>query len=363
MTAKKIFLLIILGTLMNGLIMAQTQEEPKGKLSGVLFGAYFYNVVRDTGINSLKNAAYLGEKNVNGMTLQRALITYDYKWNSNFSSRIALESDEKNFTASSDGKANRFSMYLKDGWVQWRFHSYHALIVGLQATPPYEMMEGVWGNRFLEKTIIDLRGILSTRELGVGLKGQFDSTGVVKYHLLIGNNSASKPENDKYKRFYGQVIFSLVSGLSLLIYADYQMQASVRDTFIRQMVSGDILTNAFSVGYKKKDKLSAGIDYYLRNAKNAYNTGSALDNQTGMGFSAYGTYLFSPKVAAVLRYDYFEPNSKKSGDTRQLFIVACNLKPVEKFTISPNIVVESYEKTTRTITESVTARISFNWTF
>ncbi|MGC8823611.1 MAG: hypothetical protein ACP5PZ_03315 [Bacteroidales bacterium] len=361
---RKYFLICLTHLVIGSITMAHTSEEPKGKISGTIFGTYFYNVARDTGIKSLKNAAYAGEKDVNGMSVQRALLNYDYRLSRDFTSRIAVESDEKNFTASADNKSYRFTMFLKDAWVQWRFHANHAVIVGLQATPPYGMMEGTWANRFLEKTILDLRGLVSTRELGVGLKGQFDSTGIVKYHLLIGNNSPSKPEDNKYKRFYGQVIITPIANLALLIYTDYQMQASMRDTFINKTVSTDILTNAFSIGYTKKDKLSAGVDVYLTNAKNAYNTGSALENKSGMGVSMYGTYYFSSKVAAVLRYDYFEPNSKTSGDTRQLFIVACNLKPTEEFTISPNVVVESYEKIgTRDIKESVTARISFNWSF
>lgn len=361
---RKFLLHVILGLSISKIVLAQAVEEPKGKFSGTIFGTYFYNVARDTGIRNLKNVAYPGDKNVNGMSVQRALLNYDYKWNSSFSSRIALESDEKNFTASADNKSYRFSMFLKDAWVQWRFHMNHAVIFGLQATPPFEMMEGIWGNRFLEKTIIDLRGVVATRELGIGLKGQFDSTGTIKYHLLIGNNSPSKPEDNKYKRFYGQIIVSPIANLSFLVYTDYQMQASVRDTFIGKMVSGDILTYAFSVGYKKKDKLSAGVDVYLINAQNAHNSGIALENRSGMGISTYGTYYFSPKVAAVLRYDYFEPNNKVSGDTRQLFIVACNLKPSERFTIAPNVVMESYEKIgNRSITESISARISFNWTF
>lgn len=361
---RKCFLICLTNLIIGGTIMAQAPEEPKGKLSGTIFGTYFYNVARDTGIKNLKNAAYAGEKDVNGMAVQRALLNYDYRLNSDFTSRITVESDEKNFTASADNKSYRFTMFLKDAWVQWRFHAYHAVVVGLQATPPYGMMEGTWGNRFLEKSILDLRGLVSTRELGVGLKGQFDSTGMVKYHLLIGNNSPSKPEDNKYKRFYGQVIISPIANLALLVYADYQMQASVLDTFVNKAVSTDILTSAFSIGYSKNDKISAGMDFYLTSAKNAYNTGSALDNKSGLGISTYGTYYFSPKVAAVLRYDYFEPNSKASGDTRQLLIVACNLKPTDKFTISPNVVMESYEKVgNRDIKESVTARISFNWSF
>ncbi|MCX7987422.1 MAG: hypothetical protein N2662_10830, partial [Bacteroidales bacterium] len=281
----------------------------------------------------------------------------------NLSSRFAIESDEKNFSVGSDSKANRFTIFLKDAWVQWRFHKYHGVIIGLQGTPPYEVVEVTWGNRFLEKTILDLRGLLSTRELGVALKGQFDSIGIIKYHLLIGNNSPSKPEEDKYKRFYGQITVSPLQNFVFHLYADYQSKQSVADTFINKKVSNDVLISALGIGYRKKDKLMAGIESYISTFQNDYNTGTALVNRNGYGLSAYGTYYFTTKVAAVVRYDYFEPNNKKTGDIRHLFIVACNIKPVEKFTIAPNIVVESFEKTNRTITESVTARISFNWSF
>ncbi|MCX7986658.1 MAG: hypothetical protein N2662_06945, partial [Bacteroidales bacterium] len=106
-------------------LMSQNPNEPSGKIGGTLFGSYYYNVERDTAIKNLKNTAYSGAKDVNGFAVQRALIYYDYKLSNNLSSRFAIESDEKNFSVGSDSKANRFTIFLKDAWVQWRFHKYH----------------------------------------------------------------------------------------------------------------------------------------------------------------------------------------------------------------------------------------------
>ncbi len=348
-------------------ILFSQEIEEKGKIGGTIFGSYYYNVERDTAISNLKNTACNGEKNINGLALQRALIFYDYKWKTNLTSRISLESDEQNLTVGSDNKAKRLTIYLKDAFVQWKFHRWHSVVMGLQITPPYQLMESeLWQNRFLEKTIIDLRKAIPTRDIGISLKGQLDSTGRFKYHLFVANGSGEKPENDKYKRFYLQLEASPINNFYCLAYSDYQNKAKVTDSIMNKRVSSDIVTFALALGYKEKNKYTLALEGYQTISFHAYQPTATnpLETLQGIGISVFGIYHFSSIINAVIRYDYFEPNSKKSGDSRQFIIAACNFNIDSKLTLSPNVVIESYEKTNnKNYKNSITARLSFNWSF
>lgn len=360
-------LLVLITALLATNILAQKDDGPGGKLSGIIFGDYYYNAARDTGFTNLKNKATNGAKDVHGLQLRRIYFTYDYRFSSKFSSRVRLESDEANFTASSSNSANKFGMFVKDAFVKWNVIANHALIIGIQGGPAFEISEGVWGHRFLEKTILDLRGIVPSRDMAISLKGQIDSSGVIKYWLMYGNNSAGKPESDKYKRFYGHVEVTPVKNLSITAYADYQTKVDITNPYdANKEVSNNILTVAFFIGYKAKDKYSAGIETYYNQVNNGYNNTTALLNKTGIGMSVFGSYIINPKLAAIGRFDYFEPNgdANAKGDTRNWFIAGLTYKPAEIMIISPNVILETYEDIGDTeIKSSVTPRLSFSWTF
>lgn len=365
---KKSFF-ILLCFIVTVSISAQKADEPAGKISGVIFGDYYYNAIRDTGFANLKNTASTGAKDLHGLQFRRINLTYDYKFSSKFSTRVRLESDEANFTTSSSDKSSKFGVYIKDAWVRWNFSTNHELIIGVQPTNAFEVSEGIWGNRFLEKTILDLRGYVASRDMAISLKGKLDSTGIVKYWLMYGNNSPGKPETDKYKRYYANIELTPIKNLSITLYTDYQGKADIKDKYnANAEIANDILTAAFFVGYKVKNKYSFGVETIYNKITNGYEdkTDSVFVDKAGMGLSVFGSFNLAPKYALFGRFDYFEPNSNSQviGDTRNWMMFGLNYKPTEKIILSPNLIYETYEKIgTRVVKSSFTPRLSFSWTF
>ena len=50
---------------------------------------------------------------------------------------------------------------VKDAWLKWKnIFSGSDLIFGISPTPAFDVSEGAWGHRYLEKTIMDLDGIV-----------------------------------------------------------------------------------------------------------------------------------------------------------------------------------------------------------
>ncbi len=86
-----------------------------------------------------------------------------------------------------------------------------------------------------------------------------------------------------------------------------------------------------------------------------------------MGLSASASYNFSKELAAVGRFDYYDPNtdSDAKGDLRNWFIFSLNYKPVEKVKISLNVIIETYESIPngRNIDASISPRITFFYSF
>ncbi len=363
---KRLFLFAVLFII--SIITLNAQEVTnKGKISGYMFGDFFYNAARDTGITALANVANGGKKDVNGVQLRRIYFTYDYDISKKFVTRFRLEADQAANT--SNGK---IGVFVKDAYLQWKnIFNGSDFIFGIQPTPAFEVSEGIWGNRFLEKTIMDLRGVVSSRDLAVTLKGKFDEAGILKYWVMIGDGSGNSPETDKYKRFYAHLQYSPIKQFTATLYADLKARPDINDpastTTPKETIANNDLTYALFLGYKEKDSYSVGAELFLNSRQNGIVSGKETKNKNGFGITTFGSYNFSKELAVVGRYDYYDPNtdSNVKGDSRNLFLFSLNYNPDEKVTISPNVIIETYESLPngRSIDVSITPRITFFYTF
>lgn len=350
------------------LVSLQAQEIiNKGRISGYMFGDYFYNAARDTSISTLSDIVNGGKKDLNGIQLRRIYFTYDYDISESFATKFRLEADQAANTSN-----NKIGVFVKDAYLQWKnIFKGSDLIFGIQPTPAFEVSEGIWGNRFLEKTIMDLRGIVPSRDLAVTMKGKLDNEGMFKYWLMVGNGSGNSPETDKHKRFYAHLQYSPVKQFTATLYADLKARPDFNDPASTAnppaTLSNNDLTYALFLGYKEKDKYTFGFEGFLNQRQNGIISSTEIKDKTGMGISVFASYNFSKELAVVGRYDYYDPNadSDAKGDSRNWFIFSLNYKPDEKVTISPNVIIETYESipSGRSIDASITPRITFFYTF
>jgi hypothetical protein len=326
-----------------------TPPPPKGKFSGYMFGDYYYNVQqRDT-----------TKKDLNGFQFRRIYFTYDYAISPRFDSRFRLEADQA--ALSSNGK---IGVFVKDAWLKWKnVFEGSDFLFGMSPTPAYDASEEAWGYRSLEKTIMDLRGIVPSRDLGVDLKGKLTSDGTANYWLKIGNNSGNTPEGDKFKRFYGQLLFKPSPGLQIIASADYDAEAKVTDTFDGATKDNNRVVLSGFAGYQEKGKCSFGVEGFYRTAQNSYrpSAGVGLESQNTFGLTAFVWDQVSEDIRLVGRVDFYDPNSSVDKDGNFLFIGALDYLATSDVHIMPNIYVQSYQA--ENVQADVVARMTFFYNF
>lgn len=359
---KQFFLfLFVLSAGMN----LSAQEKPNFKFSGYMFGDYFYNVNRDTGIASVANAATGGRKDFNGFQMRRIYLAYDNDISSTFSTRLRLE-------------GSTGSPIIKDAFLKWKeVFQGSDLFFGIQPTPAFEVSESYWGYRSVEKTILDLRGAVSSRDMGVSLKGKLDSDGMVNYWVLYGNNSGTGAETDKYKRLYAHIDVKPTEKLRATLYTDYAMQSNINDptsTAVPKSTLGhNMITSALFVGYTEKGIFKIGAEGFYQNVSNGYIHGTTpvvIDDRNSLGISLFGSLTLNPELTLIGRYDFYDPNTASSSpfDSRNYLIAGASWSVDKNVSIIPNIQVETYENTatttgSRPVDTSVTARVTLYYIF
>lgn len=329
-------------------------SQEKGKLSLLAYADYFYNIQRDPAFASFSNTALSGGEAFQAFQFRRIYFTYDYAMTDDVSSRFRLEADQAALT--SDGK---FGVFVKDAYLRWKNVLGNDLFIGIQPTPAFEISEGAWGYRSLEKTIMDLRGIVGSRDLGVSARGSFDNQGSIRYWFMIGNGAGNKPEADKLKRYYGHVNIRL-TGLDVTLYADFNPRPDITDPFTAGKVGNSTMTTAVFAGFEATERLKFGLEGFLQSTANSYNTGTDLTKRNGIGISGFIRLRLQEGLEFVGRYDHFDPNTHSAavGDSRGYIVSGVSWMAVPNVQVIPNVQIETFETTFET---SITGRVTVNW--
>jgi hypothetical protein len=355
---KKLFLFLV-----PILFISVLNAQPK--FSGLAFGDYFYNAaVSDS-----------SKANMNGFQFRRIYITTDYTISESFNSRFRLEADQTTNSLTAGGKVG---VMVKDAWLQWKnIFSGSDMFFGISPTPAFDVSEGAWGYRSLEKTIMDLRGIAPSRDFGVDLKGKIISDGSFKYWIKAANNSSNGPETDKYKRYYALLQVSPLNNFMFTVYGDYAALAMRKDPFNNAFRENDVITTALFLNYAEKDRYSFGFEGFYRSQQNNINVNatSAAQAQVGYGLSFWGWYGFSDMIRLVARYDLYEPNKdyvknvrnpNDKGDQIGFILAGLDFKVDKNVSIIPNFEYTTYRnlpKVNSTYDHDLVARVTFAYNF
>lgn len=344
-----------------------SQEESGGKISGYMFGDYFYNILRDSTIDNLPNTALQGTKDLQGFDFRRIYFTYDYKISNQFSTRFRLESQTL------VGVNNTvFLTFIKDASLKWNnIFDGSDFIFGIQPNPTFQVSEDFWNYRSLEETIMDLRGIAGSRDFGVSLKGRLSSSGSIKYWFMYGNGSVLESEGDKFKRAYALIELQPSEEWIFTLYGDYRFKPQKEFSQIEQSFNNDSFTSALLLGYQNNSNFRIGIEPFLQINYNDQIKSETdvykIMNRNALGLSFFGWLKFTESLVGIGRYDYFDPNISNDykGDSRNYFLLGLSFILHEKVTITPNLIMETYEKPVDgvSIDPSLTGRITFYYEF
>ena len=289
------------------------QENQEFKPSGKLDGRIFANFNTQIGAEDMNPSAFV---------LERAYFGYTYKMAPDFSARILLDIDndlsyaspktDTTFTA----KSSKRNAFFKNAAI---FYTKDGLKVGLgiQGTFSMKYQEKVWGRRYVSKSYLDLNKFSPTADLGVSAEYTSD---MFAFDIAIFNGEGyqvAQPEDDNdYKISTGAALFLMDKDLILRGVNEYKDNGIVMNS------------TTFFAGYSA-DAFTLGFEY---------NTTSNFGNADGIdrsGFSAYGSYNLSEKIAIFGRYDDVETSTVTKADN-SLIIGGVEYKILKNLKVAAN---------------------------
>lgn len=293
--------LTTLGVLFMAVLAFAQDAKETFKPGGSAF-MQIYTDFRSTSSNGASASAF---------EINRAYFGYGYNFSPNFSGKVNLD-------VGNPGVGGlQMTAYLKNAFLQYKAKGLTADF-GLIGTAEFNVQEGFWGNRYVQKTFQDYNGFNPSADLGIGVGYQFAK--FIKADLAVYNGEG-------YKKVQADSTFKTLIGVTLTPAKGFIARGSydfmTKNNVTQSTVSG-------FVGYKA-DKFSLAAEYNSQqNQKN-------VDSHTVYGPSIWASVTPAKNFKIYARYDDLSSkndwNKSKDGS---LLIAGLEYAPVKGIKLSPN---------------------------
>lgn len=261
-----------------------------------------------------------------GLVIRRGYLTFDSRLTKNWFGRMRFELNQ-----SGEFETYSFDVSIKDLYLGTEIGR-QRLLIGLSPTPTFDLIESIWGSRYLARTPMDLHGVAS-RDTGISLKGPINPSGTLAYRFMMGTKINIGEESDDHQKWMGAVSWKPSANWILDIYLDYEGISGPRD---RSTIQG-------FVGYQT-DELAWGIQY------------SDQDREEDRPLKLASTFIRSrlaEKVTLIGRVDrLFKPSPRADNISYLPFdptarattlFAGVEFHTTPHFFITPNIVFTRYD--------------------
>lgn len=276
---KKLLLSLFFTFVCIYLSNAQDEYKPSGTATGTLFFNYHYNLTKD-------------EEQKSAFEIERAYLGYIYSFSKNISTRIV-------FDVAHDGKA--YSAFAKNAQLDWQIIPKLKLTAGIFSLKQFDTQEELWGCRYLLKAYDDAYGLGPSADLGFNMEFRLNKIVTVNAFILNGEGYKSLQDKNGTQRFGGDIIIKPVKGLTMKLYGDMMPG---KDKQIPKDTTNILNISAF-VGYEINN-LKIGIEW--NNMWNGKDYKTFADGYKLGGISIFSTYIITPKLELLARYDNLKSN-------------------------------------------------------
>lgn len=273
----KFRVLLIASLLVSTLGWAQENKAKDYFANGKPIGKVYANL--NSGLNQNNNPS--------GYEVKRVYLGYQFDLGDGFSTKLLLDIGSPNDV--SEFTLKRRFAYFKNAYLQYKkgkFSVQFGVIPGRQ----FKVQEGIWGHRYVFKTVMDKHSLGSSADLGATLfykPAKFISFDV---GLLNGEGYAKIQNDNSYKFAVGSTI-KPIKGLTLRFYGDFIQKAETQINWVN------------FISYNFNDKVIAGLEYNTQ-----YNVENVKDEDINT-ISGYLSYNFTKKWQLFGRYDLVESNT------------------------------------------------------
>lgn len=302
---------------------AQSADKSSFRVGGLVFG------------DAYKVLTYHADEGEGaaGFVLRRGYLTFDSDFKEKWFARLRFELNQ-----AGEFETYTFEVSVKDLYVG-RNVGRQRVIFGRSPTPTFDLIESIWGLRYLVRTPMDLQGVAS-RDTGISANGPLNAGGTISYRAMVGSGLKFGNETGDGRKVMGAVTWQPSSRWTFDLYSDYER------------LNGPTDRNTFQVftGYRT-DTLRWGIQYSNQHRQE--------DAPLELA-SAFAVCRLTGRTSLIGRVDRIMEPSPKGDNISYLpfdprsrstfFIGGVEFRVTPHLSITPNAIFTKYDQNDQGIT-------------
>jgi hypothetical protein len=296
--------------------VAAKSDVPGWVKSTTISGKVFANV---SSIDHESDGVNLAD-NGTQTELKRFYLGIDHKFDDTFSANLTTD-----FRYNTNGTTKDTLIYVKKAFIQAKFAPEFFVRVGSADLPWVPFVEGLYGYRFVENVLVDRTKFGTSADWGVHVGGSF-AGGRISYAVSAVNGAGYKSlsRSSNTIDFEGRISANPIKNVTLAIGGYTGKLGKSSDTVGTQHRA----TRWTALAAYTDSRVRAGVEYFQ--AKN-WNNVTTVASDKSSGWSAFGSFAFTPKLSLFGRYDWVKPN----GDTNpalkdNYFNAGLDFKPIKE---------------------------------
>jgi hypothetical protein len=296
---------------------ASEGEDDRFRIGGLLFGDVYHVPSHHTDAGD----------GATGAVLRRGYLTFDADFCPRLEGRLRFEANQAGEFETYTFEADFKDLYL--GWTAGR----QRLVFGLSPTPTFDLIESVWGLRYLVRTPLDLQGV-SSRDTGVSASGPLNDGGTLGYRAMAGAGLEFGHESGDGLKWMSALTWRPAPAWTLDLYFDHEKLSGRTDRTTLQAFAG-----------YETEALRWGVQYSHQGRQ---------DDPTLELASAFVVRRLGKRAALVARVDRLMEPSPKGDDIdylpfdstarATLFVGALELRVSKSLVVTPNTVITAYDR-------------------
>lgn len=260
-----------------------------------------------------------------GFVLRRGYLTANFTLGDTWYGRARIELNQDGEFESYGFEADAKDLYLA------RKFGKHEFVMGLAPTLTFDLIESVWGARYLMRTPMDLQGVAS-RDIGISFKGPMSSGSRWHYRAMLSTGIEFGAEAGDGRKVMGAVTWKPSDALYVDFYLDGERLAGPTDRTTLQVFAGSKTeTRRWGIQYSYQDRkedprLELASAFFVQSLRNAFSVIGRVDRILEP----------SPKGDNI-SYVPFDPTAQA---TMLLAGIEYRYSPI--FRVTPNVIWTTY---------------------
>ena len=246
------------------------------------------------------------------------------------------------FDVGRTGEDTRLAAYLKKAQIDYKT-SYGNVSMGLIGMNTHSVQEKNWGNRFIEKSVMDKNKYSTSADLGIGFSRLLREYLTISLQIVNGEGY-QKPQGDKYHK----ITFNATYGEQKLNKNDGYNAGLV---YSNESTDSDPTNMISAFGGFSGMGLRLGAEYDL------LTKGDAESNI----ISVSANYDLKDDMDVFVRYDIYDPDTKAKNDGDNYLIAGIILNCGSGLSVAPNVRITTYEDTDKEVSNEYKINLKFKF--